>query len=362
MSNGESNPNTVSPTGIDRDLENARVLIEDPPWCDSPQKYRKTAEAIVLRILTFDPENTFAKALLEKARMPLPEPPAPPPAPVPEPKAVVEPTAAPPPAAPKVQRAHEENLIFVAQAAKPKPPRRQEKRSGGRLLGVATMVIMASVVGFVFLGAKSKTDYAPKPVAAVAQPAPVPDPGLVSSELAAPVPQSAAADNPVPLDVKLTTSQTAAQPAAEPAALTVKAASPVVATIQTGTLAISSPTTVDIYIGDQLVGSAPTTLELPVGAQRLEYRHGDLRKVVTHVIKANEPTTAMITFDVPVQINARPWAQVFVDGTQRQALGQTPLSDVRVPIGSMLVFENPNFPSKTYRVTGRESEIRVKFP
>jgi hypothetical protein len=103
-------------------------------------------------------------------------------------------------------------------------------------------------------------------------------------------------------------------------------------------------------------------LELPAGNQRLEYRHQDMKKIVTHVINANETTTAMITFDVPVQINAKPWAQVFIDGSQRQPLGQTPLSDVRVPIGSVLVFENPNFQGKKYRVKGTETEIRVNFP
>jgi len=86
-----------------------------------------------------------------------------------------------------------------------------------------------------------------------------------------------------------------------------------------------------------------------------------MRKVVSHVIKANETTTAMITFDIPVQINAKPWAQVSIDGSPRQALGQTPLSDIKVPIGSVLLFENPNFASKTYRVNGKESEIRVNF-
>jgi hypothetical protein len=119
---------------------------------------------------------------------------------------------------------------------------------------------------------------------------------------------------------------------------------------------------VDIYISDQLVGSAPTTLELAAGTQTVQYRHGDLRKVVAHVIKPVETITTMITFDIPVQINAKPWAQVSIDGSQRQTLGQTPLSEIKVPIESVLLFENPNFPSKTYRVTGRESEIRVNFP
>ena len=67
--------------------------------------------------------------------------------------------------------------------------------------------------------------------------------------------------------------------------------------------------------------------------------------------------TPMIT----IQINAKPWAQVFVDGAPRRALGQTPLSGIRVPVGSVLVFENPNFASKTRRVTENDTEIQLNF-
>jgi len=136
----------------------------------------------------------------------------------------------------------------------------------------------------------------------------------------------------------------------------------VVAAIKTGSLAISSPTATDIYSGDKYLGSTPITLELSAGTHMLEYRHLDQRKSVTHVVKASEATTTMVTFEVTVQINARPWAQVFVEGGQRRSLGQTPLSNVQVPIGSVLIFENPNFPGKNYRVTGKETAIQVVFP
>src|SRR4029079_3442728 len=135
-----------------------------------------------------------------------------------------------------------------------------------------------------------------------------------------------------------------------------------VAQVVTGTLAVSSPTSTEIYQGEKYLGSTPTTLELPAGTYALEYRHGDLRQTVTHIVKPRETTTAMVTFDVTVQINARPWAQVFIDGAQRRSLGQTPLSDVKVPIGSALIFENPNFPAKTYRITGKETAVQIAFP
>jgi hypothetical protein len=128
-----------------------------------------------------------------------------------------------------------------------------------------------------------------------------------------------------------------------------------------GTLAVSSPTAVDIYKDEAYLGSAPVSLELPAGTHTLEYRHGSLRKNVTHVINSNETTRTMITFDVIVQINSKPWAEVFLDGVERKALGQTPLSGVRVPIGSVLILENPQFPAKRYRVTGSE-RVQIVFP
>jgi len=128
-----------------------------------------------------------------------------------------------------------------------------------------------------------------------------------------------------------------------------------------GTLAVSSQTSVDIYKDDAYLGAAPVSLELSAGTHTLEYRHGSLRKYVTHVINSNETTKTTITFDVSVQINSKPWAAVFIDGVEKKALGQTPLSGVRVPIGSVLIFENPRFQTKTYRVTGNETGIQVVF-
>jgi hypothetical protein len=129
-----------------------------------------------------------------------------------------------------------------------------------------------------------------------------------------------------------------------------------------GTLAVSSPASVDIYIDGTYIGAAPVSLELSPGSQTLEYRHGALSRKVTHLINSNETTRATITFDVDIQVNSKPWAEVFLDGVERKALGQTPLSGVRIPIGSVLVFEHPGFPTKKYRVTGNETGIQNVFP
>jgi hypothetical protein len=65
---------------------------------------------------------------------------------------------------------------------------------------------------------------------------------------------------------------------------------------------------------------------------------------------------------VAVQINAKPWAQVFLDGPVRRSLGQTPLSGVSVPVGAVLLFENPNFPTKSHRIAAADNAIQVEFP
>jgi hypothetical protein len=393
------------PSSFDRDLENARVLIEESPWKDNPQKYRKVAEGILRRILTFDPTNKSAKRLLEKS-LEIPVPVAEPgPSKV---QAVVEvpistlkevPVPAPKietPPAPKVETAtasvppprrpvRPPDFSFVvetgpafAKKERPKPP--------GLLLAIATV---GAIAGVTLLVAHRNTITPPHrpnaPVAAPKAPAAAPNasaaapkvvqalPAVVpvaaaetSSSTAAiekrvppapPVPPSAPAKPAVPVEPAPKREAAPAQPV-----VATKSNVQPVAPLETGTLAVSSPTTVDIYRGDQLVGSAPTTLILPVGNQTLEYRHQDMRKLITSAIKSNQTTTAMVTFDVTVQINAKPWAQVFIDGSPRQPLGQTPLSNVRVPIGSNLIFENPNFPGKSYRITGKETEIRMTFP
>jgi len=149
----------------------------------------------------------------------------------------------------------------------------------------------------------------------------------------------------------------AAQPAriSTPAPVAAGAAAP-------GSLAVSAAVPVEIYRGEEHLGSTPTTLQLPPGPQTLEYRYQGMRQTLTHLITSQETTTAMVSFPVRVQINAKPWARVFVEGVQLTPLGQTPLGDVSVAVGSVLVFQSPGFPDKRYRVTARDAAIQMTFP
>lgn len=346
------------PTDISQDLRDARALLEQSGTEDEKRKYHKAAEIILLKTLRLEPENREAKALIQSAR------------------AFTTLQAATPPT-PEQNEApfSDDGVIFKSL----KVYKKKRKWSLKLPIGFGVIVLVgASLIWMVkshparhVISAVpveqpervKQVDFHPAPVdsqpfiedtrssasslAAVANPTPTP-----ASRLPAVVDPTPTPASKVPVKPEIKT---------PPPAVDAAHATPAPATA-TGTLAVSSPTAADIFQNGQYIGSTPATLQLPAGQQMLEYRHGDLRTVVTHDIKPNELTSASITFQITVQINARPWAQVFLDGTTKRPLGQTPLSGVSVPIGGTLVFENSNFSPKTYRITDKDAAIQLNFP
>jgi hypothetical protein len=132
--------------------------------------------------------------------------------------------------------------------------------------------------------------------------------------------------------------------------------------IYPGTLAVSSDVTAEVYDGDTLIGTTPITLRLSPGTHTFEYRYLNVVRTLSHAITSNETTTASVVFNATLRINARPWAEVFVEGDPVRLLGQTPLSNASVPVGSVLIFRNPNFQEKRRRVTAAAEDIQVEFP
>jgi hypothetical protein len=227
-------------------------------------------------------------------------------------------------------------------------------KGAGWLLGASAFVIVGLILAALPRFRTTTNPVEPALLAAGASDLPKPLVTKESPPVKAEDPALVPAPPPVP-------SKTAALvPSSEPRPAAALPDRPVVA--GTGILAISSPTSVDIYEDDAYLGSVPVSLELSAGAHTLEYRHGRLQKFVTLIINRNETAKEMVTFDVSVQINSRPWSEVFVDGVERKDLGQTPLSGVQVPVGGVLIFENPQFQVKKYRITGNETAIQVVFP
>jgi hypothetical protein len=338
---------------IQRDLNDARALLEDSRGMTDGQKYRKAAEIILLKILYLDATHVEAKELLAVAKGSA--------------------AATPTPARSVNRTAHLEETAFTAN---PQPVVTEpEPRGHGMSLKVPLIcvAIVALAAGLWFFKARipgmvaeadapiSRTteNRAPVTPANAGRSVPVnapPAPVAPVTAIVEPAPKSTNNSYvpPVPVKSPAPVGTAAAAPAPAPASKSPVAKNP-------GSLAVNSAIAADIYMGDKYLGSTPTTLPLPPGRQTIEYRHGDLRTVMTHDIRSAETTTAFVTFETTVQINARPWAQVFLEGTSRKALGQTPLSSVRVPIGSVLTFENPSFPPKSHRVTEGDSAIQMVF-
>jgi hypothetical protein len=322
---------------IQQDLRDARALLEQIGSNDEKRKYRKAAEIILIKATRLDPENEEAKILLQSVRgVPAPAP-----------------SALPQPDQPQ-QLPQSDDPSFAAPTLFTNLGSDKKKSSSKILFGlIAVLAIGAGIIGMHGMSSSSAASPPVRRTPNVQQ----------KASPAAPAPDTPAAQQPdapaTPVAASLQTQQPVhTTNASEATAAKEAAPSP---EAPTGKLAVTSSTPAEIYQGDKRLGLTPMTLQLPVGKQTLEYRLGDLRTVVRHDIKAERTTSATVTFQTTIQINAKPWAQVFVDGAPRRALGQTPLSGISVPVGSVLVFENPNFASKTHRVTENDMAVQMDF-
>jgi|GEM_PF-1116065 len=457
---------------MQRDLSDARALIEESRNKPEAQKYRKAAEIILLKALYLDPDSDGAKTLLSTIRLvsdaptittntttapaapvsfatpvisvpPPPSKPTPPPMPAPapvvftppvvrgpEPVMLEEPVVketpivfAPPTAREPMayeapvsyeppisyeptavfaeSTSRQDTAVFAAPASQQdtfassnvmqpelsspepipftvgtsyieKPGYMKSGKKGSRLnltvplIVVAILVITAGLLLFrKKLGTDASASTAAENTARIAEqpaassntpPSGAAVPALNISLTAGSTPPKTplvAANVPAVSDVPSANSSAAAGSNSKTSTASSTAM---------GSLAVSCAIAAEIYMGDKHLGSTPTTLQLPTGNQTLEYRHGDLRAVVTHAIKAKETTTALVVFDTVVQVQARPWATVSIEGSPRMPLGTTPLSDVRLPVGSILVFENPNFPTKSQKIGPDDKAIQMVFP
>jgi hypothetical protein len=383
------------PIDIHQDLKDARTLLEQSGSEEEKRKYRKAAEIILLKAVHQEPDNEEAKILLQSAR-------AVPvgfssrvseaiksfePSRAPEPFKATEPVQAtdshkafepfqtsdpiyahapqksretlkaPEPV--KAPTPREEDVPFVAAPVFQTIDSGKRKKSGLKVpMGLITLVVIGGGGLWMLQSRPANKQTLAVPASKTQSSSSTLPPALADQAYQSPA--SAVADTK---PSTLTTASASATPAPVPSP-TVSIPPPPAAesTTAMGKLAVSSATAAEIYQSGHYLGATPTTLQLPVGRQTLEYRHGDLRTFLTHDIKNNQTVTTSVTFHQTVQINSKPWSQVFIEGTPRRSLGQTPLSGISVPIGGVLVFENPNFVSKTYRITDKDTAIQVDFP
>jgi hypothetical protein len=110
-----------------------------------------------------------------------------------------------------------------------------------------------------------------------------------------------------------------------------------------GWVGITSPIDVDVFEGDQLIGTKETRrLMLPAGTHQLDIVNGDLGYASRRIVNVTPGKLTPLKVEVPpgmLAINALPWAEVWLDG---QALGATPIGNVKTSVGTHeVVFRHP---------------------
>jgi hypothetical protein len=100
------------------------------------------------------------------------------------------------------------------------------------------------------------------------------------------------------------------------------------------------------------------------GRHKVHVSNKDLGYSSTEEVEIQPGETTQLTLDPRgrVNINAAPWAEVFVDG---EKIGDTPINAAAIRLGVReIVFKNPQFPNKTLVTTvkaGDNDAISIDF-
>jgi hypothetical protein len=127
----------------------------------------------------------------------------------------------------------------------------------------------------------------------------------------------------------------------------------VTAVPESGWMVINAPVDVTIYEGGRRLGevregrlsAVPGTHEIEIINETLGFR--ETRRVEVHpgqdaIVPVNLPFGA-------VDLNATPWAEVWLDGTR---LGETPIGSLSLPIGPHeFIFRHPEFGERRYAIS-----------
>jgi hypothetical protein len=131
----------------------------------------------------------------------------------------------------------------------------------------------------------------------------------------------------------------------------------------TGYVAIQSPIPLRVVRNGDFVGtSEDARLSLPAGPQviGLENESVGFRDVRTVEVVAGKVTPVSVSLPKgEISINARPWAEVFVDGTR---VGETPVSQLSLPVGMHeIVFRHPDLGERRVSVVVKIGAIGRAF-
>jgi hypothetical protein len=111
-----------------------------------------------------------------------------------------------------------------------------------------------------------------------------------------------------------------------------------------GTFAVKSPIVLRIVRnGDFLGTSEDARIQMPAGTHDITLENDGVGLRETRSIEIVAGRHLALPFELPlgtININARPWAEVFVDG---QRVGETPVASLAIAVGAHeIVFRHPD--------------------
>ncbi len=118
-----------------------------------------------------------------------------------------------------------------------------------------------------------------------------------------------------------------------------------------GWIAVTSPFPVDVIEGNEMIGASGAKIMLAAGKHVLVLRRQDVGYEEGRTIDIVAGLVASVTVIPPkgrLNVNARPWADVLIDGA---AVGQTPLANIEVAAGPHeITFRHPELGERTERI------------
>jgi len=166
--------------------------------------------------------------------------------------------------------------------------------------------------------------------------------------------QQAPAETPVPLVVSTAT--------ANPKLPEIRAVQPPVAPVRTGGVRVAAPIELHVLEGERVIGS---TTDGPIIAAAGPHEFDFVNSAIGFRVRQKVDVKAgqIIAFNVPVpngilNINAQPWAAVWIDGN---SVGETPLGNLSVLPGEHeIVFRHPQLGERREKASVRPGvETRV---
>ena len=117
--------------------------------------------------------------------------------------------------------------------------------------------------------------------------------------------------------------------------------------VDVGWLVARSGAQLHVFERGRRLGTTDDRIVLPAGSHELEFVGDELGFRARRTVTVSPAQATNVTISLPqaaVNLNAVPWADVWVDGKE---IGQTPIANLMLPIGAhQVVFRHPQFGEK----------------